>query len=421
MKIAILGSGGREHAIALKIYKSKKLEKLYCIPGNAGTNSIAQNADINLNDFIEIYNFLKQEKIDLVIVGPEKPLVDGIVDFLEKKNIKVFGPNQKVSQLEGSKIFTKKICEKYNIPTAKFGIFENKEDTFDFLKNRKMPLVIKADGLAAGKGVYICKDMESSKNAVLEIFNGKFGKANLILVEEFLEGDEMSYFIISDGNKYKSFSTAQDHKRVGEGDTGKNTGGMGAYSPSSLIDDSLEKKIINKIIQPTLDAIKDMGQQYKGFLYAGLMIKNNEPYLIEYNVRMGDPECQTILPLLKTDLLDLILSCCNKNLEKQNIEWHEKKSLCIVLCSKGYPENYKNNIEITDIDNLDSSETSFVYHAGTKILDEVVYAVGGRVLNFVSISDDYLISRNKIINQIKKLNWKNGFYRSDIGYKVINK
>ena len=325
MKIAILGSGGREHAIALKIYKSKKLEKLYCIPGNAGTNSIAQNVDIKLNDFSEIYNFLKQKKIDLVIVGPEKPLVDGIVDFLEKKNIKVFGPNQKVSQLEGSKIFTKKICEKYNIPTAKFGIFENKEDTFDFLKNRKMPLVIKADGLAAGKGVYICKDMESSKNAVSEIFNGKFGKADQILVEEFLEGDEMSYFIISDGNKYKSFSTAQDHKRVGEGDTGKNTGGMGAYSPSSLINDNLEKKIINKIIQPTLDAIKDMGQRYKGFLYAGLMIKNNEPYLIEYNVRMGDPECQTILPLLKTDLLDLILSCCNKNLEKQNIEWHEKK------------------------------------------------------------------------------------------------
>ena len=421
MKIAILGSGGREHALALQISKSKKLGKLYCIPGNAGTNLIATNINLKLNNFNEIYNFLKSKEIDLVIVGPEKPLVDGIVDYLEKKNIKVVGPNQKVSKLEGSKIFTKKICEKYNIPTAKFGIFENKEDAFDFLKNRKMPLVIKADGLAAGKGVYICKDMESSINAVSEIFNGKFGKADQILIEEFLEGDEMSYFIISDGNKYKSFSTAQDHKRVGEGDTGKNTGGMGAYSPSSLINDNLEKKIINKIIQPTLDAIKDMGQQYKGFLYAGLMIKNNEPYLMEYNVRMGDPECQTILPLLKTDLLDLILSCCNKNLEKQNIEWHEKKSLCIVLCSKGYPENYKNNIEITDLDSLDSSETSLIYHAGTKILDEVVYAVGGRVLNFVSISDDYLISRNKIINQIKKLNWKNGFYRSDIGYKVINK
>jgi len=421
MKIAILGSGGREHAIALNICKSKKLEKLYCIPGNAGTDLIAQNADIKLNDFNKIYNFLKDKKIDLVIVGPEKPLVDGIVDYLEKKKIKVFGPNQKVSQLEGSKIFTKKICEKYNIPTANFGIFENKKEAFDFLNKRKMPLVVKADGLAAGKGVYICRDVESSKIAVSEIFDGKFGKADQILIEEFLEGDEMSYFIISDGVSYKSFSTAQDHKRVGEGDTGKNTGGMGAYSPSSLINDDLEKKIINKIIQPTLDAIKHMGQKYNGFLYAGLMIKNNEPYLIEYNVRMGDPECQTILPLLKTDLLDLILSCTNNNLKKKNIDWYEKKSLCIVLCSKGYPESYNNNIEIKNLDNIDSSKPNFIYHAGTKKLDEAVYAVGGRVLNFVSISDDYLISRNEVINQIKKLNWKNGFYRSDIGYKVIDK
>ncbi len=421
MKIAILGSGGREHAIALNICKSKKLEKLYCIPGNAGTDLIAQNADIKLNDFNKIYNFLKDKKIDLVIVGPEKPLVDGIVDYLEKKKIRVFGPNQKVSQLEGSKIFTKKICEEYNIPTANFGIFENKKEAFDFLNKRKMPLVVKADGLAAGKGVYICKDVESSKIAVSEIFDGKFGKADQILIEEFLEGDEMSYFIISDGASYKSFNTAQDHKRVGEGDIGKNTGGMGAYSPSSLINEDLEKKIINKIIQPTLDAIKHMGQKYNGFLYAGLMIKNNEPFLIEYNVRMGDPECQTILPLLKTDLLDLILSCGNNNLKKQNIDWYEKKSLCIVLCSKGYPESYNNNIEIKNLDNLDSGKTNFIYHAGTKKLDEVVYAVGGRVLNFVSISDDYLISRNEVINQIKKLNWKNGFYRSDIGYKVIDK
>ena len=242
MKIAILGSGGREHALALQISKSKRLGKLYCIPGNAGTNLIATNINLKLNNFNEIYNFLKSKEIDLVIVGPEKPLVDGIVDFLNNKNIKVFGPNQKVSQLEGSKIFTKKICEKYNIPTAKFEIFNNKEDAFKFLQYRKMPLVIKADGLAAGKGVYICKDMESSKDAVSEIFNGKFGKADQILVEEFLEGDEMSYFIISDGTSYKNFSTAQDHKRVGEGDTGKNTGGMGAYSPSNLINHDLEKK-----------------------------------------------------------------------------------------------------------------------------------------------------------------------------------
>ena len=421
MKIAILGSGGREHALAVQISKSKKLDKIYCIPGNAGTDSIGKNVNLELNNFDEIYRFLKKEKIDLVIVGPEKPLVDGIVDYLNEKNIKVFGPNQKVAQLEGSKIFTKKICEKYNIPTANFGIFKDKEETFKFLQNRKMPLVIKADGLAAGKGVYICKDIESSKNAVIEIFNGKFGKADQILVEEFLEGDEMSYFVISDGLCFKSFNTAQDHKRVGEGDTGKNTGGMGSYAPSKLINKNLEEKIINRIIKPTLRAIKDMDQIYNGFLYAGLMIKDNEPYLIEYNVRMGDPECQTILPLLKSDLLDLIIASCNNNLKEKNIEWFEKKSLCIVLCSKGYPESYKKNIDIPNLQKIKSSNNNFIYHAGTKISDNAILAVGGRVLNFVSISDNYLDSRNEAINQIEKLNWKNGFYRSDIGFKVIDK
>ena len=421
MKIAILGSGGREHALALQISKSKKLRKLYCIPGNAGTSLIAKNINLKLDNFNEICNFLKEKEINLVIVGPEKPLVDGIVDYLSKKNIKVFGPNQEVSQLEGSKIFTKKICEKYNIPTAKFGIFKTKEDTLEFLKNKKMPLVIKSDGLAAGKGVYICKNVESSKNAVSDIFNGKFGKADEILVEEFLEGDEMSYFIISDGLSYKSFNTAQDHKRVGEGDTGKNTGGMGAYAPSKIINNDLEKKIISKIIEPTLEAIKDLGQKYKGFLYAGLMIKDNEPYLIEYNVRMGDPECQTILPLLKTDLLDLIIACCNGNLNEKSIDWFEKKSLCIVLCSKGYPENYKKNIDIPNLKNLIPNKNNFIYHAGTKILDNKIQAIGGRVLNFVSVSNNYLDCRNEATNLVEKLNWKNGFYRSDIGFKVIGK
>jgi len=421
MKIAILGSGGREHAIAVEISKSKKLDKLYCIPGNAGTDIVGKNINLELDNFNEIYKFLKEEGINLVIVGPEKPLVDGIVDYLNKKNIKVFGPNKKVSQLEGSKIFTKKICKKYNIPTANFGIFKNKEETFKFLQNRKMPLVIKADVLAAGKGVYICKDLESSKNAVIEIFDGKFGKADQILVEEFLEGDEMSYFIISDGLSYKSFNTAQDHKRVGEGDTGKNTGGMGSYAPSKLINHNLEAKIIDKIINPTLRAIREMGQNYTGFLYAGLMIKDNEPYLIEYNVRMGDPECQTILPLLKTDLLDLILACCNGNLKENNIEWYKKRSLCIVLCSKGYPESYKKNIDIPNPKHLTLNKNNFIYHAGTKILDDTIHAVGGRVLNFVSISDSYLDCRNEAINLIEKLNWKHGFYRSDIGFKVIEK
>ena len=421
MKIAILGSGGREHALAAQISKSKKLDKLYCIPGNAGTSILGKNINLKLDNFNEIYKFLKDEKIDLVIVGPEKPLVDGIVDYLNDKNIKVFGPNQKVSQLEGSKTFTKKVCEKYNIPTAKFGIFKSKEETFKFLQNRKMPLVIKADGLAAGKGVYICKDLESSKNAVTEVFDGKFGKADQILVEEFLEGDEMSYFIISDGLNFKNFNTAQDHKRVGEGDTGKNTGGMGSYAPSKLINHNLEEKIINKIIKPTLKAIKDMDQKYNGFLYAGLMIKDNEPYLIEYNVRMGDPECQTILPLLKTDLLDLIIACCKGNLKEKNIDWFENKSLCIVLCSKGYPESYEKNIDIPNLKNLIPEKNNFIFHAGTKILEDTIQAVGGRVLNFVSISDSYLNCRNEAINLIEKLNWKNGFYRSDIGFKVIDK
>ena len=231
----------------------------------------------------------------------------------------------------------------------------------------------------------------------------------------------MSYFVISDGKIFKKFQTALDHKRVLAGDKGKNTGGMGAYSPSKLINNSLDKKIVEKIIKPTLKGLNEMGSKFKGFLYAGLMIVKNEPYLIEYNVRMGDPECQTILPLLKTDLLDLVLACCTNNLKEQNVDWHEKKSLCIVLCSKGYPESYKKNIEIPNLKNLELNKNNFIYHAGTKILNDTIHAVGGRDLNFVSISDNYLDSRNDAINQIKKLNWKNGFYRSDIGYKVIDK
>ena len=420
MKIAILGSGGREHAIADKISKSSKLKKLYCIPGNAGTSHIAENINLEITDFDAIYKFVENYKIDLVIVGPEKPLVDGVVDFLEKKNIKVFGPNKKVAQLEGSKIFTKKICKKYNIPTAKFGIFETASQAIDFLKKTKMPLVVKADGLAAGKGVYICEDLESSKKAVDEIFNGKFGIAKQLLIEEFLEGDEMSYFVLSDGKFFRSFNTAQDHKRVGEGDVGKNTGGMGAYSPSGLNNPELEKKIIDQIVKPTFKAINEIGESYKGFLYVGLMIKNNEPYLVEFNVRMGDPECQTILPLLKSDLLDLIVSCCNKSLEKHNIEWHEKKSLCIVLCSKGYPENYAKNISIRNFNKLKSDESNFIFHAGTKVAKNEILATGGRVLNFVSISDNFKNSRDQVIEKIEKLNWENGFYRKDIGYKIIN-
>ncbi len=421
MKIAIIGNGGREHAIAYQISKSPKPKKLYCLPGNAGTKLIAENIKIDIYDFKKLGNFVDEYKIDLVIVGPEKPLVDGVVDFLTNKGTMVFGPNKISSQLEGSKIFTKKICEKYKIPTAQFGVFDSVKASHNYLEKANKPIVVKADGLAAGKGVYICEDTGSAKNAVNEIFNGKFGKANQVLIEEFLKGEEMSYFVISDGKTFKKFNTAQDHKRVSEGDKGKNTGGMGAYSPSGLINKELDIKIIENVIKPTLKAIEDLGEKYKGFLYVGLMIKDNNPYLVEYNVRMGDPECQTILPLLNSDLLELMLSCCEGNLEHQTIKWKNKKSMCIVLCSNGYPDAYKKNVEIPHLEKIKKNNSTFIYHAGTELIDKKVYAIGGRVLNFVNISENLKKSRESIINEIENLGWTNGFYRKDIGFRIIDK
>ena len=420
MKVGIIGSGGREHSICLSLSKSSKVDQIYCFPGNAGTSQIANNIDINLEKFDVLKNFINLNKIDLIVVGPEKPLVDGIVDFLEKNKIKVFGPNKAAAELEGSKIFTKNLCKKYNIPTAKFGIFQNVAEAMKFIKKTKYPLVIKADGLASGKGVYICENNDEAQSAIDEIFDGKFGVAKNLLIEEFLEGEEMSYFIISDGKTFKSFDTAQDHKRVLEGDLGKNTGGMGAYSPSRMINDELENKIIKKIIEPTLKGLKDSGINYKGFLYAGLMISDNEPYLIEYNVRMGDPECQTILPKLKSDLIDIFLACCSGDLENVEINWHNKKSLCVVLCSKGYPDQFNKNILIPGLDKLELKDSEYCYHAGTKEYENKVYAISGRVLNFVSMSNNFLESRNQVLKLIKTLNWNDGFFRKDIGYKVIS-
>ena len=419
MIIGIIGSGGREHAICVKILESKKVDRVYCFPGNAGTNLIATNIEIKVDEFEKIKNFVINNKIDFLVVGPEKPLVEGIVNYFQKNNIKIFGPEKLASQLEGSKIFTKKLCKKYNIPTAKFGIFQKIKEANLFLKNNKFPLVVKADGLAAGKGVYICEDIKEAIKAVEEIFNGKFGVAKNILIEEFLSGEEMSYFIISDGKNYKKFQTAQDHKRVLEGDKGKNTGGMGAYSPSRLINKDLDEKIIKKIIEPTLKGLKAMNTKFIGFLYAGLMIVDNEPYLIEYNVRMGDPECQTILPKLKTNLADIFSACCEDKLDSINIEWHDEKSLCIVLCSKGYPDKYTNNIPINNLNKIDLKNNEFIYHAGTKTMKNEVYSNGGRVLNFVVLSNNFKNSKDKAIQLIKKLDWHNGYYRKDIGFKVI--
>ena len=418
MKVGIIGSGGREHAICQSLKNSEEIEKIYCFPGNAGTELIAKNIEINLNNFENLKNFSLEKKIDFLIIGPEKPLVDGLVDYLEKHNIKVFGPNKLASQLEGSKIFTKKLCENFSIPTAKFGVFFNINEAEKFLKKCNYPIVIKADGLAAGKGVYISETNEDAKIAVREIFEGKFGKAEQLLIEEFLDGEEMSFFVISDGKSYKQFGTAQDHKRVLEGDKGKNTGGMGAYSPSRLENEVLNNKIIKKIIEPTLNGLKKDNINFKGFLYAGLMVKNGEPFLIEYNVRMGDPECQTLLPKLKTDFGLLIKSCIDGQLSNTKIEWHNDRSLCIVMCSKGYPDEYKKNLEL-NLDNLKLNKNEFLFHAGTRLVNSKIFSNGGRVLNVVIRSSEFKLARDKALKLLKDINWENGFYRKDIGHKVI--
>ena len=420
MNIAIIGSGGREHAICEYINKSNKLKKIFCIPGNAGTEDIAINIEIDINDFEKIRNFIISNNVNLLIIGPEKPLVDGLVDYLQNLNIKIFGPSKKASQLEGSKIFTKEICKKYNIPTAEFGVYKNLNEAKKFLENNKYPIVIKADGLAAGKGVYICEDEISAVKAIKKVFDGKFGTTDKVLVEEFISGEEMSYFIITDGKSVKKFGTAQDHKRVFENDKGKNTGGMGAYSPSRLINESLDKKILDKIVYPTLKALEDLDISYEGFLYTGLMIKDNEPYLIEYNVRMGDPECQTILPKLKTDLLEIIVSCTDKKLKHQQIDWYDDKSISIVLCSKGYPDKINKDIIIDNLELLELDSKNLCFHAGTKIIEDKVKSTGGRVLNFVSVATDFKKARDKVLKNLRILNWQNGHYRKDIGYKVID-
>ena len=421
MNIGLIGSGGREHALCKKIYESKLCKKIICFPGNAGTSGLAENIEVDILDFKKVLKLIKLYKVDLVVVGPEEPLSLGIVDFLTKNKIKVFGPSMYAARLEGSKAFMKRICKMNNIPTANFQVCKNKKQVLKFLNESKLPLVVKADGLAAGKGVTICKNKTQVLNVAEEIFKGKFKSSKKLIIEEFLIGEEASYFLIVDKNSFKFFGTAQDHKRVKEGDLGPNTGGMGAYSPAPIINKSLEKKIIKRIVKPTLQALKKEKQPYTGFLYVGLMIKNNEPYLIEYNVRMGDPECQVILPRLKTDLLKIIIFSIRNKLKKIKINWIKEKSMTIVLCSKGYPGRYKKNIIIKKLNSLKENRKDFIYHAGTKIINRQILSIGGRVLNFTSLGKDLLKVRKKIIKNIKKLNWKSGFFRKDIGWRILNK
>jgi len=419
MKLAVIGSGGREHAICYKLKQSSKLKRLICIPGNAGTEKIAENIKANTSDFESVYEILKYNNIDIVIVGPEQPLVEGLVDYLNKKKIRVFGPDKFSSQLEGSKGFMKNLCKKNNIPTANFGVFSNLDEAANFIKKNKTPIVVKADGLAAGKGVSICSSKKEALNCTKEILDGKFKSSNRVVLEEFLKGEELSYFTVVDKNSYSFFGSAQDHKRVGEGDTGPNTGGMGAYSPAPLLTKELEGKIKKKIIDPTLLAMKKLGHPFTGFLYAGLMISKNEPYLIEYNIRMGDPECQVLMMRLKTDLLEII-DCATKNkISSLKIEWKDKSCITIVLCAKGYPYDYIKDSEIKNLSKISTDQNNQIFHAGTYQKNNKIFSSGGRVLNITSLGENISIAKNKSLDNLKKINWIDGFFRKDIGWRII--
>ena len=419
MNVAVIGSGGREHALCFKLSKSQKVTQLFCIPGNAGTNEICKNIDIDYLNFDLLHSTLLKNNISLVIVGPEIPLVEGIVDYLASKNIFAFGPSKKASQLEGSKAFMKKVCQDFNIPTAAYEEFDNFEQAKKFINQSKHPLVIKSDGLAAGKGVTISQTIEQSIRCAKEILEGKFKTSKKVVIEEFLEGEEASYFIITDGENYLPIGTAQDHKRIGENDTGPNTGGMGAYSPSLLITKELQEKINKEIIEPTIIGLNKIGCSFVGILYAGLMIKDNQPKLIEYNIRFGDPECQVLMMRIDNDLIDLVLSVKNKNLLSQKIIWKEDPCITIVAAAKGYPDEYRVETEIKNLENITTNSTQQLFHAGTINKNGKILANGGRVLNATSSATNLKQARDKAHEMLNLVDWDDMYFRKDIGWRVI--
>ena len=422
MNILLLGSGGREHALAKSLYESPKNKKIFCAPGNPGIEDFAELINININDNKDVLDLCISKKIELVIIGPEVPLVNGLADFLNKNNILVFGPRKIAAQLEGSKKFTKQICKKYNIPTAEFETFDKESAALKYLQEQVFPIVIKADGLAAGKGVIIAESYKDAEKAVKEIFSGLFEDAGKeIVIEEFLVGEEISYFIIADENNFIELTSAQDHKRIGEGDTGPNTGGMGAYSPAPLMNNKLKELTIDKIIKPTLRAMRDLGCPYTGILYAGLMITNEGPKLIEYNVRFGDPECQVILPRLKSDLLSLIISSCENSLNEESIKWDNRFALTIVMASEGYPNDYKTGYEIKGLDEIKNLKDIYIYHAGTKKVNNLIFTNGGRVLNVTSLGENVKEANYNALTAINMIKWNGSYYRNDIGWRAMKR
>ena len=414
----MIGSGGREHSLSWKLSQSSKVEKVYTAPGNGGTEN---NVPIPVDRIEDLAEFAQKNNC-FTVVGPEAPLALGIVDFFEEKNLKIFGPNKKAAQLESSKIWAKNFMKRNNIPTAKFEIFDDAKKAIDYVKSINHPVVIKADGLAAGKGVIVCNSTAEALSAIDTILVKKtFGEAgNRIIIEERIDGVEASYISLSDGNFAISMATSQDHKRIYDNDMGPNTGGMGAYSPTPFIEKSMAEKIQKKIIDKTIDAMKNEGASFKGFLYAGVMIKDNEPCVLEYNVRMGDPECQPIMMRMDSDLYDYLLSSTEGTLSSlPPISWKNQSAVCVVLASKGYPEAYPKNEEITGLDF--SSDETFVFHAGTKNENGKVLTNGGRVLGVTALGDSLQQAISNAYSAADKVNWPNKYSRQDIGKKGLAK
>jgi phosphoribosylamine--glycine ligase len=420
MNILILGSGGREHSLAWAVKQNPKCDTLYCSPGNAGISKIAQCIDLNIENSSEIIKFCIDNDIYFVIIGPEAPLAMGIADDLRAKNILTFGPSASAAKLESSKAFTKSVCDACNAPTAEYARFTELEPALNYVNEKGAPIVVKADGLAGGKGVIVAMTLEEALNGLKDIFSGAFGKAGSeVVIEEFMEGEEASFFILSDGKNILPIGTAQDHKRVFDGDKGPNTGGMGAYSPAPIMTDDVTAKAISKIIQPTIDEMANRGTPYNGVLYAGFMIKNGEPRLVEYNVRFGDPECQVLMMRLGAQALDAMLACAKGELNEYQLNWADDHALTIVYAANGYPGDYKKGTKIIGLNEISSSSNVQVFHAGTKEVENSIIATGGRVLN-ITARGSSLIEAHKIAYEtIEKIQWENGFYRNDIGWRAL--
>ena len=420
MNIMILGSGGREHSLAWAIKKNPKCDNIFVAPGNAGIAQIAKCININILDAGQILKSVREHSIDFVLIGPEAPLAEGVSDILKKEGILTLGPSRAASQLETSKKFTKEICDACGAPTAKYKSFDAREPALTFIRNKRAPLVVKADGLAAGKGVIIATDMEMALAAVNEIFSGSFGDASTnVVVEEFMDGEEASLFVLVDGENILPIGTAQDHKRVGDGDTGLNTGGMGAYSPAPILDELVLNKALDRIIRPTMQEMVKREMPYQGILYAGLMIKDSDPRLVEYNVRFGDPECQVLMMRLGGQILDALLSTAEGKLDDVKINWAEDHSITVVMASNGYPGPYNKGSIIDGLDELPSNSDFMCFHAGTDIKDGRFIANGGRVLNFTTRADTLIKARKNVYQIIKTVDWPQGFYRKDIGWRAL--